>query len=281
MTASGPPPDADPGSGNGNRRFRILPREGFDRLIEELRRRGFQVIAPTEREVRSSSRRLSVRMSCRSGSARTQDGAPTGCAGATTRPCSASPTDPSPGSDCCIRRPCASGAPRRVRTGTGRSRPSPTSPLRWPSSASAPATCMRSGPSTPRCWRSSIPIPTYSRRREGAFIVAVNCGVAGGTCFCVSTGTGPQASFGFDLALTELIDDDGHRFVVDVGSERGAEVAAAVATSIAADDDVAAAVRTVERTAADMGGPWTSTASRTCSTATSIIPAGTRCRSGA
>ena len=35
--------------------------------------------------------------------------------------------------------------------------------------------------------------PHYSARREGAFIVAVNCGKAGGTCFCVSMKTGPKA----------------------------------------------------------------------------------------
>ena len=48
--------------------------------------------------------------------------------------------------------------------------------------------------------------PDYSARREGAFIVAVNCGQAAATCFCVSMGTGPRAEAGFDLALTELLD---------------------------------------------------------------------------
>src|SRR6516164_3125269 len=48
--------------------------------------------------------------------------------------------------------------------------------------------------------------PVYADRREGAFIVAVNCGQAGGTCFCVSMQTGPRAQSGFDLALTELLD---------------------------------------------------------------------------
>ena len=35
--------------------------------------------------------------------------------------------------------------------------------------------------------------PIYQARREKAFIVAVNCGQAGGTCFCVSMNTGPKA----------------------------------------------------------------------------------------
>ena len=42
----------------------------------------------------------------------------------------------------------------------------------------------------------------YAQRREGAFVVAVNCGVPGGTCFCASMGTGPRALGGYDLALT-------------------------------------------------------------------------------
>ena len=47
----------------------------------------------------------------------------------------------------------------------------------------------------------------------------------GGTCFCASMGTGPRAESGFDLALTELVGEE-HRFVVEVGSDRGAEVLA-------------------------------------------------------
>src|SRR5262249_42594491 len=48
--------------------------------------------------------------------------------------------------------------------------------------------------------------PCYTSRRNRAFIVAVNCGQAGGTCFCVSMNTGPKATAGFDLALTEVLE---------------------------------------------------------------------------
>src|SRR5262245_43447757 len=48
--------------------------------------------------------------------------------------------------------------------------------------------------------------PIYQSRRAQTFIIAVNCGQAGGTCFCVSMSTGPKASSGFDLALTEVIE---------------------------------------------------------------------------
>lgn len=66
--------------------------------------------------------------------------------------------------------------------------------------------------------------PIYRARRERVFIVAVNCGQAGGTCFCASMGTGPRAEKGFDLALTELLGNGAHEFLVEVGSEAGAEV---------------------------------------------------------
>ena len=36
----------------------------------------------------------------------------------------------------------------------------------------------------------------YAARREDAFVVAVNCFEPGGTCFCVSMGTGPKAEAG-------------------------------------------------------------------------------------
>ena len=68
--------------------------------------------------------------------------------------------------------------------------------------------------------------PDYQARREAALFVAVNCGSAGGTCFCTSMGTGPRAESGFDLSLTELL-DDGHGFLVEIGSARGAEIARA------------------------------------------------------
>jgi ferredoxin len=95
--------------------------------------------------------------------------------------------------------------------------------------------------------------PDYSARREGAFIVAVNCSQAAATCFCVSMGTGPRAEAGFDLALTELLDADGHRFHVEVGSERGAEVLGELPTRPAEAGDEEAAERVSANAAAQMG----------------------------
>ena len=95
--------------------------------------------------------------------------------------------------------------------------------------------------------------PVYASRREGVFVVAVQCGQAGGTCFCVSMETGPRATEGYDLALTEIVGDGRHEFLVEVGTERGAEVMAEVASRAAGAADVETADAIIERTAASMG----------------------------
>jgi ferredoxin len=61
--------------------------------------------------------------------------------------------------------------------------------------------------------------PDYQARRQGLFILAVNCGRAAATCFCTSMNTGPAVASGADLSLFELAD----HFVIDVCSERGRE----------------------------------------------------------
>ncbi|HWH71517.1 MAG TPA: 4Fe-4S dicluster domain-containing protein, partial [Candidatus Sulfotelmatobacter sp.] len=95
--------------------------------------------------------------------------------------------------------------------------------------------------------------PTYQARRQEAFIIAVNCGKAGGTCFCVSMQTGPKATFGFDLALTEVLQGVRHYFVVEVGTERGAEVLRQVPHQPASAQDQAAADQVIAQTASHMG----------------------------
>lgn len=93
----------------------------------------------------------------------------------------------------------------------------------------------------------------YRARRERAFIVALNCSHAGGTCFCVSMNAGPRATTGFDLALTELTDGGEHVFVAEAASDEGRAVLAAVPHREAASEEVAAAEAIVARTAASMG----------------------------
>ena len=92
----------------------------------------------------------------------------------------------------------------------------------------------------------------YAARRDGVFLVAVNCIEPGGTCFCASMGTGPKAEGGYDLALTELLDGE-HRFLAEAGSERGAELLAELPGREATDADAQAAGSAVEVAATRMG----------------------------
>ncbi|MGO9756406.1 MAG: 4Fe-4S dicluster domain-containing protein [Roseiarcus sp.] len=95
--------------------------------------------------------------------------------------------------------------------------------------------------------------PHYQARRAGAFIVAVNCGEAGGTCFCVSMGTGPCAKSGFDIALTELADAGEPIYVAEAGSPIGAEMLTGLAARAAQPGEIERAAAVVARTAATMG----------------------------
>ncbi|MCS7158795.1 MAG: 4Fe-4S dicluster domain-containing protein, partial [Blastocatellia bacterium] len=73
------------------------------------------------------------------------------------------------------------------------------------------------------------------------------------TCFCVSMGTGPRATAGYDLALTELLEPGAHRFVAEIGSERGANLLAHVPHRPARAADLRAAEQAIARTATQMG----------------------------
>ncbi len=94
---------------------------------------------------------------------------------------------------------------------------------------------------------------SYQARRKGSFIVAVNCGQAGGTCFCVSMNTGPKATAGFDLALTEILEGERHYFVLESGSEAGQVVLDQIPHSAAGSAEQAAAEKTVNTAASLMG----------------------------
>ena len=93
----------------------------------------------------------------------------------------------------------------------------------------------------------------YAARRRDAFIVALNCAEAGGTCFCASMGSGPQAEDGFDLALTELLDETRHDFLVEIGSDEGAVLLGRLFYRAASEADLAAAAAVTERTRSQMG----------------------------
>ena len=95
--------------------------------------------------------------------------------------------------------------------------------------------------------------PGYANRRNHSFTVGVNCAVAGGTCFCSSTGTGPRCDDGYDIVVTELLDESGHRFVMAPGTDDGAALLDDLDGRTATADDLAAVDALVANTAASMG----------------------------
>jgi sulfhydrogenase subunit beta (sulfur reductase) len=93
----------------------------------------------------------------------------------------------------------------------------------------------------------------YAGRRQNAFLVAVNCHEPAGTCFCVSMDTGPTVRDGYDLALTELLENGSHRLLVETGSERGEEVLGELAGTEPAEADLRAAAAQAKDAAGRMG----------------------------
>lgn len=93
----------------------------------------------------------------------------------------------------------------------------------------------------------------YARARRNTIIVAVNCSAPAGTCFCSSMQAGPLAESGFDLSLTELMDGDGHRFLVEIASETGEGLMSKVPTRRVNKADREAAQRLVMQAAQQMG----------------------------
>jgi ferredoxin len=65
--------------------------------------------------------------------------------------------------------------------------------------------------------------------------------------------TGPRATSGFDLALTEVLDTEQHYFLVEVGSTRGAAILHHVPHREAQPAHLAVAERIIASTAAQMG----------------------------
>lgn len=78
---------------------------------------------------------------------------------------------------------------------------------------------------------------SYERNRSGTLLIVVQCGEAGGTCFCSSMNSGPRATDGFDIALTEILEGGRHFFVAEQGSEEGALYIETVASRTATDAD--------------------------------------------
>ncbi|WP_237853726.1 4Fe-4S dicluster domain-containing protein [Rhodohalobacter sulfatireducens] len=93
----------------------------------------------------------------------------------------------------------------------------------------------------------------YGNRRKQSFIVAVNCTEAGNTCFCSSMGTGPKSEEGFDLCLTEIVTEQSHFFVTEIGSDKALEVLEALSPQTASESEIKEAERRIENAAQSMG----------------------------
>jgi Fe-S oxidoreductase len=93
----------------------------------------------------------------------------------------------------------------------------------------------------------------YQLRREQLCIIAVNCGQAGATCFCSSMQSGPRATAGFDLALTEILHNDSHYYVVEVGTPLGQELLETLPHRAATDEDLALAEQATQQAVQHMG----------------------------
>jgi len=90
--------------------------------------------------------------------------------------------------------------------------------------------------------------PLYQKKRTGIFIVAVNCSQAGGTCFCESMNTGPKATAGFDLALTEVLNNKNHYFIAEAGTALGEDILKSIKCTKATEEDIATAKKITEQT---------------------------------
>ncbi|TKB63541.1 MAG: sulfite reductase subunit A [Nitrospira sp.] len=84
--------------------------------------------------------------------------------------------------------------------------------------------------------------PYYASRREGLFVIAVNCTRALSTCFCASMETGPRAKHGFDLVLTEVDDS----LLIEAGSEAGRDLLSNLCLSTGSEQLSAEAARRIE-----------------------------------
>jgi len=93
----------------------------------------------------------------------------------------------------------------------------------------------------------------YRARRENVFLVGVNCAQAGGTCFCVSMGTGPEIVGGVDITLTEVVTGDRHYFTITCGSELGSGIVETLQCPDAGPDEIAEARAGSARATAEMG----------------------------
>lgn len=86
----------------------------------------------------------------------------------------------------------------------------------------------------------------FTARREQLLLIAVDCSHPADTCFCASTGDGPNISRNADLALSEL--DDG--FVIRADSEKGRSVLEKLPTQTTTDKQTSRVIQQTQQASA-------------------------------
>lgn len=95
--------------------------------------------------------------------------------------------------------------------------------------------------------------PTYQALRQRVFIVAVNCTEPGETCFCASMQAGPKAERGYDILLTEMLEEGRHYFLAHAGTNIGEEVLKEVTLAKSAQKEIDRAEEKLKAAAERMG----------------------------
>ena len=177
-------------------RTRLLERERLDDLLLALVARGYRLLGPTVRDGAIVYDELESSADLPEGWTDEQDGgtyrlrAPRG-----RRRCSATRSGRGRGSSSSGRRACGCGGRSADGDGASRSmREQSAPPQRRLHRRALVRPARDRARSTARCCDVPHPDPGYAARRANVFIVALNCWQAGGTCFCVSMGTGPRAT---------------------------------------------------------------------------------------
>ena len=177
--------------------MRVIERDGIDGLLGALRRRGYRTVGPVLRDAAIVYDEISRSADLPAGWTDDQDGGTyrverrydEALFGYAVGPHILEALPASAGAD------AVQGAPRRGRAGLemrGARGEAPRYAFIGVRSCDLHAIAIQDRVMI----EGAHPDPALRSRREGAFIVAVNCGEAGGTCFCVSMETGPRADVG-------------------------------------------------------------------------------------
>lgn len=85
--------------------------------------------------------------------------------------------------------------------------------------------------------------PRYLRRRNNFLVIAVTCESVSDHCFCLSMGTGPEASEGYDVLMTHI----GRRYLMESGNQDGEDLLRSLELPNASEKDFEAKRALIER----------------------------------